>query len=101
VNVSIVVVCLIVCAYTGEITLKEILPVTQLYFGKTSYTGGSHTLGKLECVGKSSADLPIPTSCLDLWRIGHVLKGLHPVRKGKKVQLVYCDFSLGYTTTSN
>ncbi|XP_046460368.1 uncharacterized protein LOC124207112 isoform X2 [Daphnia pulex] len=79
----------------GEITLKEILPVTQLNFGKTSYNGGSHTLGKLECVGKSSADLPIPTSCTDLWRIGHVLKGLHPVRKGKKVQLVYCDFSLG------
>lgn len=79
----------------GEITLKAILPVTQLNFGKTSYNGGSHTLGKLQCAGKSSADLTMPTSCLDLWRIGHVLQGLYPVRNGKKVALVHCDFSRG------
>jgi hypothetical protein len=85
---------------TGEITLKRILPVTRLNFGKISYTGGSHTLGKLQCAGKSSDVDLMPTSCLDLWRIGHVLKGLYPIRRDKKVQFIYCDFSLGKTISS-
>lgn len=78
----------------GEITLKRVLPVTRLNFGHTSYVGGSHTLGKLECVGKS-AEANVPTSCLDLWRTGYLLNGLYSIRRDQKVVFVYCDFSLG------
>ncbi|XP_057371856.1 uncharacterized protein LOC130692794 [Daphnia carinata] len=77
----------------GKITLKRVLPVTRLNFGHTSYVGGSHTLGKLECFGKSAAD--VPTSCLDLWRIGYLLNGLYPIRRNQEVVFVYCDFSEG------
>ncbi|KAI9561306.1 hypothetical protein GHT06_012262 [Daphnia sinensis] len=78
----------------GKITLKRVLPVTRLNFGHTSYVGGSHTLGKLECVGKSAAAV-VPTSCLDLWRTGYLLNGLYSIRRNQKIAFVYCDFSLG------
>lgn len=74
--------------------MKRVLPVTRLNFGHTSYVGGSHTLGKLECVGKS-AEANVPTSCLDLWRTGYLLNGLYSIRRDQKVVFVYCDFSLG------
>jgi hypothetical protein len=35
----------------------------------------------------------MPTSCEDLWRIGHSLSGLYLVLEGEIVKNVYCDFT--------
>ena len=35
----------------------------------------------------------MPTSCADLWRIGHTLSGLYSVKGVQMVESVYCDFS--------
>lgn len=80
---------------SGVITLKQDLPVTKLNFGKISFDGGSHKLGKLECSGKSMKPNQLPTSCQDLWRIGHTLNGFYPVRNGNKIQIIHCDFTQG------
>ncbi|XP_046633665.1 uncharacterized protein LOC124313039 [Daphnia pulicaria] len=78
----------------GRITLKNVLPVTKLNFGRTIHNGGSHTLGKLICSGKSISPV-YPKSCTDLWRIGHTLNGLYLIQGDKHVELVHCDFTLG------
>ncbi len=67
----------------------------QLNFGKIKYEGGSHTLGQLECSGKSIATGDYPKSCQDLWRIGHILNGFYPIRGDKHVEFVHCNFSMG------
>ena len=84
---------LITSMHIGIVTLKEILPVTKLNFGDTKYEGGSHTLGKLKCSGKSVSNYP--ESCRDLWRAGHSLNGFYPIRQTNKVEVVYCNFAPG------
>lgn len=76
------------------ITEKGLLPVTKLNFGRTisPTSSNSHQLGRLECNGKVVLD-GMPTSCRDLWRIGHGLSGLYSVKAtSDKVETVYCDF---------
>ena len=79
---------------TGIINDKEILPITRLNFGRTqqSYSSGVHTLGRFECTGQVAVT-GMPTSCADLWRIGHTLSGLYSVKGVQMVESVYCDFS--------
>lgn len=84
----------------GAVTLKQVLPITQLHFGKTSFTGGSHLLGKLECSGRLDRPAIIPTSCYDLWIQGHTLNGLYNVKKDNKISSIYCDFTAGKPTNS-
>ena len=78
----------------GVITDKEILPISRLNFGRTPLetSSGIHTLGRYECTGKV-AIVGMPTSCEDLWRIGHSLNGLYLVLEGEIVKNVYCDFT--------
>lgn len=80
--------------HKGEITKKEDLPVSRLNFGRTSpeASSGIHTLGKLKCSGQKVVD-GMPTSCTELWQIGHVLSGLYLIRGVSQVETVYCDFS--------
>jgi hypothetical protein len=66
----------------------------KLNFGRTIHNGGSHTLGKLICSGKSISPV-YPRSCADLWRIGHTLNGLYPIQVDTHVEFVHCDFTLG------
>ncbi|XP_046461360.1 uncharacterized protein LOC124207781 isoform X2 [Daphnia pulex] len=84
----------------GKITLKNVLPVTKLNFGRTIHNGGSHTLGKLICSGKSISPV-YPRSCADLWRIGYTLNGLYPIQGDKHVEFVHCDFTLGQNVAQN
>ncbi|XP_046446696.1 uncharacterized protein LOC124195999 [Daphnia pulex] len=79
---------------SGEITKKEDLPVSRLNFGRTSpeASSGIHTLGKLKCSGQRVVN-GMPTSCTELWQIGHVLSGLYLIRGVSQVETVYCDFS--------
>ena len=59
-------------------------------------SSGAHTLGRLECTGQaavSSSANGLPTSCTDLWWIGHSLNGFYSVMGLKKVESVYCDFT--------
>jgi len=81
-------------ADVGVISDKEILPVTGLNFGRTQrqYSSGVHTLGRLECTGQVAVT-GMPTSCQDLWKIGHSLSGLYSIKGEKSVESVYCDFS--------
>lgn len=76
---------------TGVLTAKDLLPVTQLNFGR-ALSSGNHTLGRFVCSGKSTVNR-MPTSCQELWKIGHTLNGLYSVAGSKSVQVVYCDFS--------
>lgn len=79
---------------SGIITDKDILPITRLNFGRTQLetSSGVHTLGRFECTGQV-AITGMPTSCEDLWLIGHTLNGLYNVKGSSMVESVYCDFS--------
>jgi hypothetical protein len=81
--------------WAGVITAKTILPITKLNFGRTqlSSSSGAHTLGRFECSGGDTTVTGMPTSCEDLWRMGHSLSGLYFVMEGKLVKNVYCDFT--------
>jgi hypothetical protein len=76
----------------GYITNKTALPVTQLNFGRTNSPDsyGRITLGKLECSGQITLDMP--ESCADLRKIGHRLSGLYSIKKSDGIHSVYCDF---------
>jgi hypothetical protein len=78
----------------GVITKETLLPITKLNFGRTqlSSSSGSHTLGRFECSGGTTVT-GMPTSCEDLWRIGHSMSGLYSVMGTKMVETVYCDFT--------
>ena len=81
--------------YAGVITEKNLLPITQLNFGRTqlSSSSGAHTLGRFICSGQFILD-EAPTSCADLSLIGNTLRGFYSV-KGKttlQVETVYCNF---------
>ncbi|XP_046654383.1 uncharacterized protein LOC124347052 isoform X2 [Daphnia pulicaria] len=78
----------------GEITAKGSLPITRLNFGRTTpaASSGIHTLGKLKCKGQKLVE-GMPTSCVELWQIGHVLSGLYLIKGVSQVETVYCDFS--------
>jgi hypothetical protein len=80
--------------YSGVITDKNILPVTRLNFGRTQLatSSGVHTLGRLVCSG-TVALTGLPTSCEDLWLIGHTLNGVYSVKGAKMMESVYCDFT--------
>lgn len=77
----------------GYITKSEDLPVTRLSFGHTgaTYATGIFTLGPLECSSRQSVP-DRPTSCRDLWLLGHSLSGFYDVQEGPLVASVYCDF---------
>jgi hypothetical protein len=74
------------------------LPITRLNFGRTTpeASSGIHTLGKLKCSGQKLVD-GMPTSCVELWQIGHVLNGLYLIKGASQVETVYCDFSKAST----
>ncbi len=78
----------------GIITDKNVLPVTRLNFGRTQLTtsSGIHTLGQFECSGSVSLT-GLPTSCKDLWLIGHTLNGFYSVMGSAMMESVYCDFT--------
>ncbi len=79
---------------SGVITDKNILPVTRLNFGRTQLatSSGIHTLGRLVCSG-SVAINGFPTSCEDLWLIGHTLNGFYSIKGEKMIESAYCDFT--------
>lgn len=66
----------------------------RLNFGRTmeNSSSGLYTLGPLECGGKLETK-QLPSSCEDLWRIGHVFSGFYSVMGEKFVETVHCDFS--------
>ncbi|XP_046459494.1 uncharacterized protein LOC124205942 [Daphnia pulex] len=78
----------------GVITDKNILPITSLNFGRTQLetSSGVHTLGRFECSG-TVPDFVFPTSCEDLWLVGHTLNGLYFVMGSTMMESVYCDFT--------
>jgi hypothetical protein len=80
--------------YSGVITDKEVLPVTKLNYGRTQLetSSGIHQLGRFECTGQVAVT-GMPTSCEDLWRMGHTLSGLYSVLGIAMVESVYCDFA--------
>ena len=82
------------CLIKGIISDKSFLPVTWLNFGRTQLasSSGVHTLGRFECTGQVAVS-GRPTSCTDLWRIGHSLSGLYSVMGTEQVESVYCDFT--------
>jgi hypothetical protein len=75
-------------------TDKNVLPVTRLNFGRTQLatSSGVHTLGRFECSG-SVALTGLPTSCEDLWLIGHTLNGFYSIKGTQMMESVYCDFT--------
>jgi hypothetical protein len=78
-----------------QVTDKNVLPVTRLNFGRTQLatSSGVHTLGRLVCAGSVALN-GFPTSCVDLWLIGHTLKGFYSSIQGvKMMEAVYCDFT--------
>ena len=77
-----------------QVTDKNVLPITQLHFGRTQPPSYSvHTLGRLVCAGSVALN-GFPTSCVDLWLIGHTLKGFYSSIQGvKMMEAVYCDFT--------
>lgn len=79
---------------TGVITNKNYLPISRLNFGRTqlSTSSGQHTLGRLTCSGSIAVNR-MPTSCEDLWRIGHTLSGLYLIKAEKSTDTVYCNFA--------
>ena len=78
----------------GVVTDKNVLPVTRLNFGRTQLetSSGIHTLGRFECSGTVSIN-GLPTSCRDLWLIGHTLNGFYFIKGAKMMESVYCDFT--------
>ena len=80
--------------WSGVITDKNVLPVTRLNFGRTQLatSSGIYTLGRLVCTG-SVALIGLPTSCEDLWLIGHTLNGFYSIIGAKMIESVYCDFT--------
>jgi hypothetical protein len=78
----------------GVVTDKNVLPVTRLNFGRTQLetSSGIHTLGRFECTG-TVAITGLPTSCRDLWLIGHTLNGFYSIEGVKMLETVYCDFT--------
>ena len=76
----------------GVITDKNLLPITGLNFGRTQLetSSGVHTLGSFECSGQG--ETAMPSSCEDLWRMGHTLNGLYSVVGPVKIETVFCDF---------
>ncbi len=79
---------------SGVITDKNVLPVTRLNFGRTQLatSSGVHKLGRLVCSGSVALN-EFPTSCKDLWLIGHTLNGLYSIKGEKMIETVYCDFT--------
>ena len=73
-------------------TDKIVLPVSRLHFGGTQNAAAVHTLGRFECSGQVTVS-GMPRSCLDLWRIGHILSGLYSVMGTRMVESVYCDLT--------
>jgi hypothetical protein len=49
-------------------------------------------LGRLICSGSSSLT-EFPTSCEDLWLIGHTLNGFYSIKGTQMIESVYCDFT--------
>jgi hypothetical protein len=80
---------------SGVITDKNILPVTRLNFGRTQLatSSGVHTLGRFVCSGSVALN-GFPTSCEDLWLIGHTLNGFYSIKGEKMIESVYCEFTL-------
>ncbi|KZS14837.1 Contactin associated protein 1-like protein [Daphnia magna] len=78
----------------GFVTDKKVLPVTRLSFGRTQFeiSSGVHTLGRFECFGQAKS-AGIPTSCEDLWRIGHSLNGLYSIKGPAMMEIIFCDFT--------
>jgi len=73
----------------------DVLPVSQLNFGRTSSTSsqGIHTLGRFECSGRPVL-VGAPKSCNDLWTVGYNLNGIYLVNSTMgEVKSVYCDFT--------
>ncbi len=68
--------------------------MTQLHFGQAVAPNGfgHFALGPLECHGNVVVK-GIPTSCVDVWRIGHTLSGVYIIRGFNKIVTVFCDFS--------
>ena len=83
-----------ICSCSGVITDKNVLPVSRLNFGRTQLatSSGVHTLGRFVCSGSVAVN-GFPTSCEDLWFIGHTLNGLYSVMEGELVKSVHCDFT--------
>ncbi|XP_046633631.1 contactin-associated protein-like 2 isoform X2 [Daphnia pulicaria] len=79
---------------SGIISNKNLLPVTRLNFGRTPLesSSGIHTLGPFECSGQVAVT-GMPSSCEDLWRVGHTLSGLYSIMGATKVETVFCDFA--------
>jgi hypothetical protein len=80
---------------SGMISVKELLPITKLYFGgMTSTSVAKHTVGKLECSGRSMTD-GMPKSCRQLWLMGHTLSGFYTVmdEENKVLKSVFCDMT--------
>jgi len=75
------------------LTDKNLLPVTRLNFGRTpAGSNGRYTLGKFQCTGRAVVQGK-PTSCLQLFQIGHELNGFYMVQGDKRIETVYCDFT--------
>lgn len=78
----------------GYISVRDILPVRRLLFSPPFgvQSSGRFSLGPLECHGDVIVK-GIPTSCMDVWRIGHHLSGVYSVRGLNRVHSVFCDFT--------
>lgn len=72
------------------------LPVTALNFGRIvpPLSSGKHTLGPFQCTGKRTIPTA-PSSCRDLFVIGHELNGLYLIKSitSDRVDTVFCDFT--------
>ena len=82
------------CFVSGLITNKEDLPITGVKFGLRATAGaiGFYTLGPLECSGRNVIS-GMPSSCRDLWVIGHTLNGFYSIMATETIQTVFCDFN--------
>ncbi|XP_057368460.1 uncharacterized protein LOC130689541 [Daphnia carinata] len=69
----------------------ERLPITRVHFSNPFQGSGQYTVSRLRCSGKAKVE-PMPTSCDDLWRMGHTLNGFYSVRGAKRMETVYCQF---------
>jgi len=71
------------------------LPIQRLRFGKTAspiQSSGAFTLGKFECSGRAVVN-GMPTSCRDVYRIGHIFNDFYSIKRNGKIEMVFCDFS--------
>lgn len=71
-------------------------------FGRTSLPGssGRFSVGALECAGRRSETIAMPTNCQDLFFSGHTLSAFYPVlledegvNSNNQTKMVYCDFT--------